>query len=45
MSKIIKNTLLNYVPVNFEIENNINPARVYEVNYPLYLRKRIARKK
>ena len=32
MSKIIKNTLLNYVPVNFEIENNINPARVYEVN-------------
>ncbi|MBQ8458628.1 deoxyribodipyrimidine photolyase [bacterium] len=32
MPKIIKNTLLNYVPLKFEIENNINPARILAVN-------------
>ena len=32
MPRIIKNTLLNYIPLNFEIEDNINPARIFEVN-------------
>ncbi|MBQ2644054.1 deoxyribodipyrimidine photolyase [bacterium] len=32
MPRIIKNTLLNYIPLNFNIEDNINPARIFEVN-------------
>ncbi len=32
MPRIIKNTLLNYVPDNFVTENEINPARIYEFN-------------
>lgn len=32
MPRIIKNTLLNYIPLNFNIENKINPARIFEVN-------------
>ena len=29
MQKIIKNTLLNYIPHKFEIENTVNPARIF----------------
>ncbi len=32
MPRIIKNTLLNYIPYNFETENTVNPARIFEVN-------------
>ena len=32
MPKIIKNTLLNYIPTDFEIEQIINPARIFELN-------------
>ena len=32
MPKIIKNTLLNYIPTDFEIEQIINPARIFEFN-------------
>ena len=32
MPKIIKNTILNYAPNNFETEYNINPARIFELN-------------
>ena len=32
MPKIIRNTLLNYIPNEFIIENEINPVRIYEVN-------------
>ena len=32
MSKILKNTILNYITNFFEIENCINPARIFEVN-------------
>ena len=32
MPKIIKNTLLNYIPTDFEIEHTINPARIFELN-------------
>ena len=32
MPRIIKNTLLNYVPNIFVTENNINPARIFEFN-------------
>ena len=32
MPRIIKNTLLNYVPTDFVIEKTINPARIYEFN-------------
>ena len=32
MPKIIKNTLLNYIPTDFVIEKNINPARIFEFN-------------
>ncbi len=32
MPRIIRNTLLNYVPINFEIESSINPARIFEIN-------------
>ena len=32
MSKIIKNTLLNYLPINYETEDFINSARIFEVN-------------
>ncbi len=32
MPKIIKNTLLNYIPTDFEIEKIINPARIFELN-------------
>ena len=30
MPRIIKNTLLNYIPTDFEIEQIINPARIFE---------------
>ena len=32
MSRIIKNTLLNYINTGFEIERIINPARIFEFN-------------
>ena len=32
MPRIIKNTLLNYLPTDFEIEKIINPARIFEFN-------------
>ena len=32
MPRIIKNTLLSYIPTDFETEKRINPARIYEVN-------------
>ena len=32
MPRIIKNTLLNYIPTDFEIEQIINPARIFELN-------------
>ena len=32
MPRIVKNTLLKYIPNNFETEYNINPARIFELN-------------
>ena len=32
MSRIIKNTLLNYIQTDFVIEKTINPARIFEFN-------------
>ena len=32
MPRIIKNTLLNYIPTDFVIEKTINPARIFELN-------------
>lgn len=32
MPRIVKNTLLNYIPVDFETEYYINPARIFEIN-------------
>ena len=32
MPRIIKNTILNYIPTDFEIEQIINPARIFELN-------------
>ena len=32
MPRIIKNTLLNYIPTDFVIEQIINPARIFELN-------------
>ena len=32
MPRIIKNTLLNYIPTGFVIEKTINPARIFEFN-------------
>lgn len=32
MPRIIKNTLLNYIPTDFEIEKIISPARIFEFN-------------
>ena len=32
MPRIIKNTLLNYIPTDFVIEQIINPARIFEFN-------------
>ncbi|MBQ7450820.1 hypothetical protein IJS77_05320, partial [bacterium] len=32
MERIIKNTLLNYLPDSFETENIINAARIYDIN-------------
>lgn len=32
MIRITKNTLLNYAPANFEVENPVNPARIFETN-------------
>ncbi|MBO5739116.1 deoxyribodipyrimidine photolyase [bacterium] len=32
MPRIVKNTLLNYIPNKFAIESKINPARIYEIN-------------
>ena len=32
MPRIIKNTLLNYIPTDFVIEKIINPARIFELN-------------
>ncbi len=52
MPRIIKNTLLNYVPTHFETEGCINPARIFEVNnkplksgYIIYLCEREIRAK
>ena len=35
MPRIIKNTLLNYIQTDFEIEQMINPARIFEFNNKL----------
>jgi len=36
MPRIIKHTLLNYIPNNFDVENIVNPARIRLVNnYPI----------
>ena len=32
MPRIIRNTLLNYIPKEFKIEKTINPLRVFDVN-------------
>ena len=32
MPRIIKNTLLNYIPTDFVIEKTINPAKIFELN-------------
>ena len=32
MPRIVKNTLLNYIPQNFEVENTVNPVRVFDFN-------------
>ena len=32
MQRVIRNTLLNYIPNDFIIESRINPARIYEIN-------------
>ena len=32
MLRITKNTLLNYISTDFEIEKNINPARIFDFN-------------
>ena len=32
MPRIIKNTILNYIPTDFIIEKIINPARIFEFN-------------
>ena len=32
MPRIIKNTILSYIPDFFEMENIINSARIFEVN-------------
>ena len=32
MPRIIKNTILNYIPTDFVIEKTINPARIFEFN-------------
>ena len=32
MPRIIKNTLVNYIPTDFVIEQIINPARIFELN-------------
>ena len=52
MTKFVKNTLLNYLPRNFEIEYEINLARIYDINkkttkgnYVIYLCERELRAK
>ncbi len=36
MPRIVRNTLLNYIPTNFVTEQTINPLRIYELNnYPI----------
>ena len=32
MPRIVRNTLLNYIPTDFAIEQTINPARIFELN-------------
>ena len=32
MPRIVKNTLLNYIPQNFEVENFVNPVRIFDFN-------------
>ena len=32
MPRIVRNTLLNYIPTDFIIEQKTNPARIYELN-------------
>lgn len=32
MPRIVKNTLLNYIPQNFEVENFLNPVRIFDFN-------------
>ena len=35
MPRIVRNTLLNYIPIEYVIENEINHARIYHVNNKL----------
>ena len=32
MPRIVRNTLLNYIPTDFVIEQTINPLRIFELN-------------
>ena len=32
MPRIVKNTLLNYCSQNFELENTVNPVRIFDFN-------------
>lgn len=32
MPRTVKNTLLNYIPQNFEVENFVNPVRIFDFN-------------
>ena len=32
MPRIVRNTLLNYIPTDFAIEQAINPLRIFELN-------------
>ena len=52
MHKFVKNTILNYVPREFFVEYNVNPARIFEINnkeitqgYVVYLMERELRAK
>ena len=52
MQKIIRNTILKYVPSNFSFEYNVNSARIFEINnkeikqgYVVYLMERELRAK
>ena len=32
MPRIVRNTLLNYIPIDFATEKTINPLRIFELN-------------